>query len=120
MTRKGTFVYNSLTSGLRELLPKIDAAVDLVFDRYVAEAETHMRTNAPWRDDTGNARAGLFAQHDSEPMVEHSLTLYHTMPYGYWLEIRWSGKHAIIGPTMLDLAPRMAGDLASAIRRATS
>lgn len=120
MGRKGVFDFDTLTPSLQRLLPKIDAAVDLVFDRYEPESETYMRTHAPWKDNTGNARNGLFAKHDAEPMVEHRLTLYHTMPYGYWLEVRWSGKYAIIGPTMLELAPNLAGDLAAAIKRAVA
>lgn len=118
MARGGKFVFDSLTPGLQELLPKIDAAVDLVFDRYVPESETYARVNAPWTDRTGNARNGLFAQHDAEHMVRHELTIYGTMPYTFWLEVKWSGKYAIIGPTMVHIAPLMAGDLASAIKRA--
>ena len=118
--RKGTFVFDSLTPALQQLLPRIDAAVDLVFDRYEAEAETYARTNAPWTDRTGNARNGLFAQHDAEHMVRHELTVYGTMPYTFWLEVRWSGKYAIIGPTMVHIAPLMAQDLASAINRAVA
>jgi hypothetical protein len=118
MARKGTFDFDTLTPSLKQLLPRVDAAVDLVFDRYEPIAETYARTNAPWKDETGNARAGLFAQHDSEPMVRHSLTIYGTMPYTFWLEVRWSGKYAIIGPTMVDVAPRMAADIAAAVKRA--
>jgi hypothetical protein len=118
MVRKGVFDFDTLTPNLKRLLPRVDAAVDLVFDRYEIEAETHARTNAPWHDNTGNARAGLFAKHDKTPMVEHSLTIYGTMPYTFWLEVRWSGKYAIIGPTMLEIAPNMAADLAAAVSRA--
>jgi hypothetical protein len=118
MARKGTFVFDSLTPSLQQLLPRVDAAVDLVFDRYEAVAETQMRTNASWHDNTGNARGGLMATHEKEPMVQHSLILYHTMPYGVWLEVRWSGKYAIIGPTMFDLATDLASDLAAAVSRA--
>lgn len=120
MARKGTFVFDSLTPSLKQLLPRIDAAVDLVFDRYVPESETYARVNAPWTDRTGNARNGLFANHDSEPMVRHELTVYGTMPYTFWLEVKWSGKYAIIGPTLVHIAPLMAGDLAAAINRAVS
>lgn len=115
---RGTFDFDTLTPSLKALLPKVDAAVDLVFDRYEAEAESYARTNAPWQDNTGNARAGLFAQHDAEHMVKHSLTIYGTMPYTFWLEVRWSGKYAIIGPTMFYLAPNMARDIAAAVSRA--
>lgn len=118
--RRGTFVFDSLTPNLQRLLPRIDAAVDLVFDRYEPIAETFARTNAPWSDRTGNARQGLFAKHDSEPMVMHELTIYGTMPYTFWLEVKYSGKYAIIGPTMVDIAPRLAADLASAINRAVA
>ncbi len=115
---KAHFDYDTLSPSLKTLLPRIDAAVDLVFDQYEAIAETHARTNAPWQDQTGNARQGLFAQHDAEAMVKHELTIYGTMPYTFWLEVRWSGKYAIIGPTMFDIAPRMASDLAAAVSRA--
>ena len=115
---RGTFVFDSLTPALKALLPKVDAAVDLVFDRYEPVAETYARTNAPWHDETGNARAGLFAQHDADHMVRHSLTIYGTMPYTFWLEVRWSGKYAIIGPTMVEIAPQMAADIAAAVSRA--
>jgi hypothetical protein len=118
MARKGTFVFDDLTPSLKRLLPAVDAAVDLVFDRYVPESESYMRTNAPWTDRTGNARNGLFAQHDAEHMVRHELTFYGTMPYTFWLEVKYSGKYAIIGPTMLHMAPLMAGDLAAAVKRA--
>jgi len=117
-SRKGTFVFDSLTPSLKRLLPAVDAAVNLVFDRYEAEAETYARTNAPWTDRTGNARNGLFAQHDGEAMVRHELTVYGTMPYTFWLEVKYSGKYAIIGPTMLHIAPLMAGDIAAAVNRA--
>ncbi len=115
---KGVFTFDTLSPNLKRLLPRVDAAVDLVFDRYEAIAETHARTNAPWQDNTGNARAGLFAEHDSEPMVLHTLTVYGTMPYTYWLEVRWSGRYAIIGPTLFEIAPTMSADLAAAVSRA--
>lgn len=118
MARRGSFVFDSLTPSLQALLPRIDAAVDLVFDRYEPIAESYARTNAPWRDNTGNARAGLFAKHDADPMVLHTLTVYGTMPYTFWLEVRWSGKYAIIGPTLFSIAPELSADLASAVNRA--
>lgn len=118
MARKGIFTFDSLTPSLQRLLPRVDAAVDIVFDSYEAVAETYARTQAPWTDRTGNARAGLFAHHDSEEMVVHRLTIYGTMHYTYWLEVRHSGRYAIIGPTLVHIAPKLAADLAAAIKRA--
>lgn len=115
---RGVFNFDTLTPSLKELLPKVDAAVDLVFDHYEPIAETYARTNAPWQDNTGNARNGLFAQHDKTPMVVHSLTVYGTMPYTFWLEVRWSGKYAIIGPTLFNIAPDLSAAIAAAVSRA--
>lgn len=118
MARRGVFKFDSLTPPLKRLLPRVDAAVSIVFDSYESVAETYARSNAPWTDRTGNARAGLFAQHDAEPMVVHRLTIYGTMPYTYWLEVRWSGRYAIIGPTLVHIAPLLSADLAAAVKRA--
>jgi hypothetical protein len=117
-TKKNIFDYDTLSPHLKLLLPYIDAGVALTFDVYEHKAESEMRTNAPWTDRTGNARNGLMAKHDAEPMVEHTLTLFHTMPYGLWLEVRFEGKFAIIGPTMFSLAPSMTRDLTVAVNRA--
>jgi hypothetical protein len=115
---RGVFDYDSLSPNLKKLLPAVDAGVDLVFDRYQPIFETYMRTNAPWTDRTGNARASLAAEHEATPMVEHTMTLYGSMPYSIWLEVRWSGKYAIIGPTMVHLAPQMGADITAAVNRA--
>jgi len=81
-------------------------------------AESYARQNAPWTDRTGNARNGLRVAHEKTPMVVHRLITYHSMPYGIWLEVRWSGRYAIIGPTMVAIAPQLAIVVAESIRRA--
>lgn len=118
MARRGVFDFDTLTPGLQELLPKIDAAVDIAFDHAEPMAETYARTNAPWTDQTGNARNGLMATHIADHMVSHSLVVYHTMHYGYWLEIRWSGRYAIIGPTLVHMSEELAKMVAAAVNRA--
>jgi hypothetical protein len=117
MARRGVFEFDSLTPGLQRLLPAVDAGVDLAFDAIRPIAESHMRDNAPWTDRTANARNGLMSAHQKEPMVVHRLILYHTMPYGLWLEVRWSGRYAIIGPTMFEIGPRLAIMVADAVKR---
>jgi hypothetical protein len=32
---------------------------------------------------------------------------FGSMPYNIWLEVRWSGKYAIIGPVMNSVVPRL-------------
>jgi len=118
MARRGSFDFDSLSPNLQRLLPAVDAAVSLVFDHYEPKLETYMRSNAKWTDRTGNARASLSAEHHGIPMVEHTMVLYGSMPYSIWLEVRWSGKYAIIAPTMLALSPQMSADVAAAVNRA--
>jgi hypothetical protein len=115
--KRGIFDFDSLSPNLKRLLPQVDAGVDLAFDFMRDYAEGYARTNAPWVDRTGNARNGLFVNHEKTPMVFHRLVVYHTMPYGIWLEIRWSGRYAIIGPTMFNVAPQLAIVLAESVKR---
>jgi hypothetical protein len=112
------FNFDSLSPNLKVMLPRIDAAVDIAFDHEAARAASMMRSNAPWTDRTGNARAGLQAQHNRIPMVEHELVLFHSMPYGIWLEVRWSGRYAIIGPTMVTVGQELAIAVATAVQHA--
>lgn len=70
------------------------------------QAEAHMKTHAPWTDQTGNARNGLKAQ----TIVEAdsvSIVLFHQVPYGPYLELRWSGRYAVIMPTVEAFAPEL-------------
>ena len=48
---------------------------------------------------------------------EIALVLYHRVTYGIWLEIRWSGRYAIIGPTMAEVAPQLAQQIATVMLR---
>lgn len=109
---------NTLAPNLKALEPAIDAGVDLAFDSMVPVAESHMRTNAPWNDRTGNARGGLRAIHESQSRVSHSLILFHTMPYGVFLEVRWSGRYAIIAPSVKELGPDLMKRVVASVDRA--
>jgi hypothetical protein len=58
-----------------------------------------MKSNAKWTDRTGNARQGLNA--DVQVSTNNvAIVLYHTVPYGVFLEVRWGGRYAIILPAM--------------------
>jgi hypothetical protein len=75
--------------------------------RYKAPAvENYMKTNAPWTDQTGNARNGLFARpyRDGD---EVGIVLGHSVFYGIFLEVRFSGRYAIIQPTIDHMGPEV-------------
>lgn len=68
--------------------------------------QNYARQNAPWQDQTGNARNGLMAEAFKDDRG-HGIVLFHTMPYGIWLETRWSGKYQIIEPTVQFYGPKV-------------
>jgi hypothetical protein len=105
---------DTLTSGLQKLDGDIMGIVSDVFAYWSSKAASEMRSNAKWTDQTGNARNGLNATvYDSDKYVD--LIFYHSVPYGVFLEVRWSGKYAIIGPTMASIASRLADMVSQAI-----
>lgn len=109
---------NTLSPGLDSFDDQAMRAIKMVMEFWAARAVTQMRQNARWTDRTANARNGLASKTyvDSESA---SLVLYHTMPYGIWLEVRWSGQYAIIGPTLNDLAPKVLRMVGQAILSTT-
>jgi hypothetical protein len=114
MASRGTLVItqNSLLPNLEDIDDRAVRAIRLILDYWTARAVSQMRANARWTDRTTNARNGLSAIRNNES-DGGSLVLFHVVPYGIWLEVRWSGRYAIIGPTMNDIAPqvhRLAGE----------
>lgn len=71
---------------------------------HALRAEAYAKINAGWTDRTTNARDGLIAVARNS-VGHHEIILYHTMPYGIFLEIRWAGRYAIIRPTIRHEAP---------------
>lgn len=115
----GSKVAMSWTSS-SDLEAKIKGGIDDSVRRYVTgvfeysklEAIEYMKENAPWTDRTGNARSGLFAiTNYGDDYWE--LVLAHSVFYGIYLETRFSGKYAIIAPTVLEMGNRILNRLDS-------
>jgi hypothetical protein len=63
------------------------------------QIESWMKQNAPWTDQTGAARNGLRA--DVQTTTNSvAIVIYHSVPYGVFLEVRWGGKYAILRPAL--------------------
>lgn len=92
--------------GNATLVPKIMAALSALMQYEARGIESYMRQNAPWQDDTGNARNGLSARPSGDGL-HIGIDLFHTVPYGIWLETRFSGSYAIIVPTINAKAPEV-------------
>jgi hypothetical protein len=67
-------------------------------------AEAYMKQTAPWTDRTGAARSGLRAT--VIPAGDKvAIVLYHSVPYGVFLEVRWGGKYSVIPAAMAFTGP---------------
>lgn len=94
------FDATTLDRQLGQLAPRVDAYVGAVMDYSAQICVSYMKQNAPWTDRTGNARSGLRAEVIREPLRRYAISLFHSVKYGIWLEIRWGGKYSIILPTI--------------------
>lgn len=94
---KGSFEFKpgNIDRNLRVFKGKMNALIAATVDYQGQQSISYMKTNARWRDRTGNARAtlGAFAKHSDKV---HEIHLHGGVPYQIWLELRWGGKYAII------------------------
>ena len=88
---------------LRERVHRLDAetvrGIGLAFDVQAARSTAYMKTTAPWTDRTSAARNGLHAV-TSHSRSRFELILAHAVSYGIWLEVKFSGRDAVILPSL--------------------
>lgn len=95
---------NGLRRNMRALPEKTVKLVNATMQYYAPQVENYAKNNAPWQDQTGNARNGLAARAFREGS-NAGIVLYHQVPYGIWLEVKNSGEYAIISPTIDHYGP---------------
>lgn len=112
MARKGGIVmdYNHIETNLKVMAPRLHAQVAATMDYFSERVQNDARSSAPWTDRTTNARGGLFAKH-TQSATGHRITLYHTMPYGMWLELANGGKYRVIMPVIQRQGVQLMGAL---------
>jgi hypothetical protein len=90
-----------------EVLPaKINESISLTVDYAGDYGQGKLKMEAPWHDNTGNARTGLFTatEHIGDDISsEHHLLFSHGVDYGIWLEVANQGKWQIIMPTLVSV-----------------
>lgn len=101
---------DSLIKSLREGDERVRAKVKAVMEYKAPQVENYMKINAPWTDQTGNARQGLRAEAFEEGS-NLGIVLYGQVPYQIWLEIKNSGEYAIIGPAVETQGPEVMKSL---------
>lgn len=106
---------DTLTPGLRRFPAVLLSRLAAIGAYYADRAESQMKNNAPWRDRTGAARAGLGAT-SNVSASQMEIVLFHSVDYGIWLEVRWSGRYAIILPTLESVGPEVMAALRTILR----
>lgn len=97
---------------------KVKRVIAGQFIRAKGDAEEFARNNAPWTDRTGNARSGLHADVNViDQGKAFELIVAHSVNYGIWLEVRFSGKYAIIQPTVDYIGAVLISRIASSIEK---
>jgi len=91
--------------------PEWDDVAREAFADAAVRVESSAKQNAPWEDQTGDARANLRAQATVEG-TDVILTLEHGVEYGLWLEVIQSGSYAIIMPTLEQEGPGIMDEVA--------
>lgn len=97
---------DGLLDGLNKGEERVNREVETLLRYYAPEIENWMKSNASWTDQTGAARNGLAARFYSDGSGR-GIVLFHQVPYGVWLEVRFSGRYAIINPALQEWGPRV-------------
>lgn len=104
MARDSFHFEGNITARINTIGPKVKRGMVAAAKLTATKSEQTMKMNAPWTDQTGAARNGLGAN-VVVSTNKVAVVLFHSVPYGVWLELRWDGKYAIIEPTMAEMGP---------------
>lgn len=97
---------SAVVSKLKTFNAKADRFLTAATAYHATKATKYARANAPWTDQTTNARNGLFARAERD-VPSYRIIVGHSVPYGAWLEVRWSGRYQIIRPTIDHTGPEL-------------
>lgn len=93
--------------GLEAMLQRVSAyerrvmqVIKQVAQYWQGVFENYAKDNAPWQDQTANARQTLHAFIEELSGDTVRLYLSHGVEYGVHLETRFAGRYAIIWPTI--------------------
>lgn len=92
----GEFLEGDLIINVKQFDRRVQRAMVAGAEYTSTRLESFMRTNAKWTDRTGNARSGLQSEVKIESDTKIAILMYHSVPYGPWLEVRFGGKYGII------------------------
>lgn len=102
MAASGSFTWDDseIAKSLITIPDAAHRALSAVVRFHATTAVAHARSTAKWVDRTSNARNGLTSRAVIEKGKTYGFVLAHGVEYGIWLEVRFSGRYAVIGPTI--------------------
>lgn len=114
-----TFNYSqsSLSQNLSKMTTKLGAVVLMYCGTKASELEAKMKSNRPWTDRTGMAKATLSARVSQPDQNTIRITLAHGVEYGIWLELAHEKNYAIVAPTIREEGPRVVEGLNNILSR---
>lgn len=101
---------DTITPTVNALPGYVDKIVSTTTRYYEPRVENWMKNNAPWQDQTTNARNGLAARSGKSGRT-HWIVAFHQVPYGIHLETRWNAKYAVIMPAIDKFGPEIMDTL---------
>lgn len=111
------FSTNTLGPNIHKMKPALHAGIYQVLRFHQPQISARAKTNASWEDQTGNARNGLNSKVELLFPYVFALTLYGSVKYQIWLEVRWAGRYAIIVPTIRTYAPVVMASFVMLLQR---
>lgn len=100
----------------------IESDLVAMVDGMTDEVASWMRDNARWQDDTGQARAALYA--DIETVARRSVDLIMShgpaISYSWWLETVRQGRLGILGDALDNWSPVLFRRAQEIVRRHSS
>lgn len=106
-----TMISNPIPERLAALRAGLPAVITKAVEFNANDGQNFMRDNAPWTDRTGNARQGLFGRSFKRGQWGWTIVLFHSVPYGIWLEIAMDRKYKIVEPAWRRTGQQVMADL---------
>ena len=97
--------------------PEWDSVALEIMEKNAERVVSSAQRNAPWTDRTGNAREGLEARVWNDGGII-TLSLFHTVEYGRWLELIQSGRFSTIMKTLEQEAPSLLREVTAEVMAA--
>lgn len=111
MSFKLNYNGSTLEKNIDKMSDKLGVVVLMYSATKASELQAKMKTNRPWTDRTGMAKALLSAKVSQPSPTIVRITLAHGVDYGIWLELAHEKNYAVVAPTVREEGPRVIGDL---------